>query len=129
MTTNKASCIPDRITKSMRSVFVPLLATCLAMMAPSMFAQGKLTGTVTNSATGRTLQGARVFIQGTGRQALTDEEGVYRFDDLPAGDVILSVSYTGLNTLEVPVQVRAEPMNRDVGLTSDIYMLSKFVVA
>src|SRR4051812_31532732 len=107
------------------SVF--LLFLCL--LVRTAFAE-TLTGTVTNSATGRTLEGARVVLTGTGREAVTDITGTYRFDNVPAGNATLSVSYTGLNTLEVPVQVSAGGQNRqDVGLTADIYMLSKFVVA
>lgn len=35
-----------------------------------------LIGTVTNQATGRTLEGARVVLQGTGRETLTDRKSV-----------------------------------------------------
>jgi len=68
-------------------------------------AQERLTGIVTNAATGRTLQGARVVIQGSSREAITDDQGVYRFSDAPAGNVALSVSYTGLETSVVPAVV------------------------
>ena len=93
-------------------------------------AQTTLTGTVTNTATSRTLEGARVVLVGTGRETVTDFAGTYRFDNVPPGNVELSVSYTGLNTLEVPVRVSATGRTiQDVGLTADIYQLSKFVVS
>lgn len=92
--------------------------------------QEAITGVVTNSATGRTLEGARVVLQGTGRETLTDAQGAYRFSDVAPGNVVLSVSYTGLNTVEIPVVVAAGAANRkDVGLTADVYTLSKFVVS
>ena len=98
--------------------------------APTANAQATLVGTVTNSATGRTLEGARVAIRGTNREALTDGQGVYRFDNLAPGDVALSVSYTGLDDAAVSAPVAPGAANRrDVGLTSDIYRMSQFVVA
>ncbi len=89
-----------------------------------------ITGVVTNSATGRTLEGARVVLKGTGRETLTDNQGAYRFSDVATGSAVVVVSYTGLNTVEIPVAVSPGTANRqDVGLTSDVYQLSKFVVA
>lgn len=91
--------------------------------------RGVLTGTVINVATGRTLEGARVAIGGTDRATYTDSQGVYRFDNLPPGAVTIAVSYTGLNTQQVFAEVSGGQNRRDVGLTSDIYTLGKFVVA
>lgn len=93
-------------------------------------AQATLTGTVTNSATGRTLEGARVVIKNTEREVITDSQGVYRLTNVSPGNVTLTVSYTGLNTTDVPVAVASDAVNRrDVGLTADIYRMDKFVVA
>jgi TonB-dependent receptor len=76
------------------------------------------------------LEGARVVLQGTGRELRTDSLGAYQFDNVPAGRLVLSVSYTGLNTLDVPVVFSpGAPARRDIGLTADIYMLNKFVVS
>lgn len=87
-------------------------------------------GTVNNAATHRTLEGARVVLQGTDREVLTDNLGVYRFGGLPAGEVTLLVSYTGLDTAPVTFRVApGETVRRDVKLTSSIYRLDQFVVA
>lgn len=92
--------------------------------------QTTLVGIVTNSATGRPLAGASVEIQGTGRSATTDGEGEYRFSNLPPGTLNLAVSYTGLDPAVVSADVRSGSANRrDVGLTAEIYRMSKFVVA
>lgn len=68
------------------SAFPRLLRACsapaaglvlLALLAPAVaFAQNALTGTVTNTATGRALEGARVTIAGTARETLTDAQGI-----------------------------------------------------
>ena len=106
------------------------LLMCFNLAAQSAFAQETLTGVVTNAATGRTLEGARVVLQGTGRETTTDRTGSYRFQNVAPGSVTVSVTYTGLNPLEIPVVVSAGGANRgDAKLTADIYTLSKFVVA
>ena len=89
-----------------------------------------LFGRVTNAATGRPLLGARVEVQGQDRVALTDGEGEYRFLGMSSGNVTLSVSYTLLDTAVIPVVIApGAATHRDVGLTAEIYRLSKFVVS
>ena len=109
--------------------FARFLACCFAFSLPA-FAQETLTGTVSNSATGQNLEGARVVLKGTGREVLTDSTGTYRFDNVTAGPAAVSVSYTGLKPADQTVDVRPGQPNRlDVGLTADIYQMSSFVVA
>jgi TonB-dependent receptor len=88
-----------------------------------------LTGIVTNAATGRTLEGARVILQGTGREVLTDRDGTFRLSEVPEGPARITVFYTGLDAAEISVPVTAGTNRRDVALTSGIYKLEKFVVA
>lgn len=101
----------------------------LTSTAQPAWAQATLTGQISNAATKRNLEGARVEIQGTGRVAFTDSEGIYRFTGLAPGAVSLVVSYTGLNQEIVPVDVRPDgSAHRDVALTSDVYVMGQFVV-
>jgi len=96
----------------------------------SQAALGTITGVVTNVATGRTLEGARVTIAGTGREVLTDNRGAYHLANVPPGSLTLSVSYTGLDTRTVPVSVAAGvSANYDIELTAEIYKMSQFVVS
>ncbi len=100
-----------------------------SLFASLAFAQGTITGTVTNSATGAILEGARVALKGTNREVTTDSLGVYRFDDVLLGSAVISVSYTGLKPVDTPVNVSRESTTRqNVGLTSDIYLMGSFVV-
>ena len=125
---NQRSNLPRR-TVLLPNAILALLLSC-GFAALSASAQERVTGIVTNAATGRALEGATVTIQGTSLKSITDEQGVYRFPDLPSGNVILSVAYTGLDTKTVPVAVTKGSANRnDVGLTSEIYKLGQFVVA
>ena len=114
---------------SLVAVVAPPLAVHAADSSSAQSGTSTLIGTVINSATSRTLEGARVVLVGTGREVATDITGTYRFDNVAPGSATLSVSYTGLNTVQVPVQVGASSSRQDVGLTSDIYTLNKFVVS
>ncbi|MSU73478.1 MAG: hypothetical protein EXS43_14260, partial [Opitutus sp.] len=51
----------------------------LGFAAQSALAQGTLVGRVTNSATGKPLEGARVELKGTTRFTDVDSTGEYRF--------------------------------------------------
>jgi hypothetical protein len=70
-----------------------IVLAALALSSAAL-AQRTVTGVVTNAATGANLEGARNGLQGTAREVLTFR--TYRFDQLPAGNVVLPVSYTGL---------------------------------
>jgi TonB-dependent receptor len=106
------------------------VAIVIGSSAQPLTAQGTLVGQVQNTATKTYLQGARVEIQGTGRVEITDSEGFYRFTHVPPGPVTLVASYTGLKTEVIQLNVAATgPTRRDVGLTSDIYVMGQFVVS
>ena len=89
-----------------------------------------LTGTVTNAATNRTLEGARVVLVGSDRETLTDGQGIYRFANVNPGAVTLALSYTGLDPVDVRVVVAAGvPTRQDVKLTSEIYKMGAVTIS
>lgn len=89
-----------------------------------------LSGRVINAATTVYLEGALVSLSGTNRTALTDREGWFQFSGLPAGPVIVEVSYTGLTPQRIPALLSpGERVALDVRLTSDIYVMDAFTVA
>jgi TonB-dependent receptor len=89
-----------------------------------------LTGTVTNAATGATLEGARVVVRDRNLETTTDALGIYRFEGIASGNVVIVASYTGLLPSEAAVTVApGSSTRRDLGLTADIYRLSSFVVS
>ncbi len=112
-----------------RSAARVALLWLVAIVSPAL-GQGSLSGTITNAATGATLEGARVVLQGKGLETTSDSLGVYRFENIPAGPVVVVVSYTGLAVTEMAAEIAATgAARRDVGLTADIYKLSSFVVS
>jgi TonB-dependent receptor len=108
----------------------PLAAALLSCLTSSWaLAQAPVSGTVTNSATGATLEGARVVLKGTSIETSTDSQGIYRFESVPPGSAVVLVTYTGLAPAESTVNVvGTAPVKLDVGLTADIYKMSSFVV-
>jgi iron complex outermembrane recepter protein len=94
---------------------------------------GALSGRVMNSASGAFLGRARVTIEGTQLEALTDSSGEYRFASVPAGLVRLHVFYTGLPPSTSNVSIAPGQSNvHDVSIApsgaSDVVELDAFVV-
>ena len=84
---------------------------------------GSLTGRVGDE-TGEALFGANIVVKGPAiegrRGAITDAQGYYLIDQLPAGIYELTISYIGYETRTVPnVEIRAgERVTRDFVLTA-----------
>ena len=96
-----------------------------------------LTGRVENSATDQYLHNARVVVAGTDLVGFTDESGTFRLPGVPAGARVLRVFYTGLDPVEVRIDVPAAgEVRRDVDLAPSapgtdpaVVKLGRFVVS
>ncbi len=110
-------------------------AFALLLGATAAFAQsddtGSILGRVRNSASGSVLQGASVTVSGTERFfVLTDANGTFRLNHVPAGQRNLVVNYTGLNTAHRSVTVVPnEQVEVAIDLSSEIYSLETFQVS
>ncbi|WP_414661342.1 TonB-dependent receptor [Horticoccus sp. 23ND18S-11] len=105
-------------------------AFAFALSALAAAETATITGIVSNAATGRTLEGARVSLRGTDRETVTDGLGSYRLGPLPDGPVVLVISYTGLDAVEFPLTATAgATLRQDAKLTASIYKMGQFVVA
>src|SRR4051812_4319982 len=90
---------------------------------------GVVTGTVSNTATGNLLEGAKVEVPQLGVTALTDNTGRFVLTGLPAGTHDVMVSYIGLDTTRGQVTLTAgQRAVRDFSLTTGIYQLDAFKV-
>lgn len=70
-------------------------------------AAGVISGRVFNAASGSALVNARVALEGTAREAITDESGSFRFANVAAGQARITVSYLGLQPQTATVSVPA----------------------
>lgn len=77
--------------------------TAILFASQLLFSQTRirtqLTGKVTDAKTGEALQGASVVIADSRIGTSTNNEGVFNFNNLPAGHAILEVSHAGYETL------------------------------
>ncbi len=108
-----------------------LTLLALALLSPTLRAADStsISGTVSNTATGNLLPGAKVEIPSLGRSALADITGRYVFSDVPSGTHELVATYIGLDAAKSTVSVSAgQRATRDFDLTSGIYRLDAFKV-
>ena len=111
-----------------RGAFLPLfaLAFLFACLAPRPLgaqnqANGTIEGRVFNTTSGEYVENARLTIEGTNRETLSDSGGFYRFASVPAGAVRVRVFYTGLAVQTERVAVVAGqvvPRDFSLGATS-----------
>src|SRR5262245_24362671 len=107
------------------------LGTTLALLAGnplvSATAATSITGRVSNAATGESLPGASVRVEGSNIVTTSEPGGLYNLA-LPPGDHTLVVSYSGLDVARVPVAVGTTPLVKNVELSSGIYVLDPVAV-
>ena len=88
-----------------------LALLCLGFFPATTIAQAPGTGTIEgrvfNAATGNSLVNARVSLEGTTREIITDESGSYRLTGVPAGPARLHVFYVGMARESATVNVSA----------------------
>ena len=76
----------------------------LVMISSFMFAQGSVSGTVTDGA-GNALFGANVTVEGTSSGAATAADGSYSVDGVSSGAYTVTASYIGYESASVSVNV------------------------
>jgi iron complex outermembrane recepter protein len=98
-------------------------------LQPAASGTGSVTGRVRNEGTGVYLEGARVQVAGTHLQAVTERDGWFIIENVPAGTVYLNVAYTGLDPQQLTVVVESGgTTTRDIPLTSSVYMMDPYTV-
>ncbi len=118
-----------------------LVASLLALSAAAgaqTAATGAIEGRVFDPRRGEFLENARVSVEGTALQALTNGIGSYRLAGVPAGTVKIVAFYTGLGTQTETVTVAGgQTVQRDItfavgrtgAVSGDVVKLDSFVVS
>ena len=86
-----------------------LLALVLFVAAP-LWAQLTFSGKVVDASHGRSLQGASVRLEGTTIGTATDHDGHFILKNVPAGEYILRVTFTGFESVREQVKSSCEGM-------------------
>ncbi len=113
-----------------------LLTVCAVFAAPRLsLAQtttGSIEGRVLNPDNGEFVENARITVEGTALETLTDATGVYRLPRVPVGTARVTAFRTGAPALTHPVTIAAgATVTRDFALTtsaSSAVKLAEFVV-
>jgi TonB-dependent receptor len=105
---------------TLRFIGLVLLAGLLAgNLSAQSAGTGTIEGRVLNTGTSRYVANARVTVDGTNLEALTDDFGNFRLTGVPAGEVKLTTVYTGLDTDTATVNVTAgQTLTHNIDLTS-----------
>lgn len=109
-------------TKNMirKNLFSRLAASALLLLSPTVKAAvgtGTIEGRVFNPRSGAVAENARVSLEGSEQVAFTDADGIFRLDNIPAGDVRLRIFYTGyLPQFEMISVVAGQTTRRDINL-------------
>ena len=105
------------------------ITTLLSLPAPAAYAAnasgspvatstGTIEGRVQNVMTGSYLNNARVEVKGTNARAFTDEFGRYRLTNVPSGQAMIEVVYTGMESRTIAVNVApGQSLTQEVGLS------------
>ena len=76
-----------------------ILIIVLCVFPVSLFADtGILTGKVVSETTGEPIPGVNVFLEGTSLGAITDIEGLFRFENVPIGEYNLRIEFIGFES-------------------------------
>lgn len=108
---------------------------CLAVLASLAFTSaavaqtGTVTGQVTDAASGRPLESAQVYIEGTALGTLTNSAGRYLFVNAPPGSVVVIAELVGYRSASETVTVAAgQTATVDFGLSVTAIQLDQIVV-
>ena len=110
---------------------VHLMMICLLILPCMLVAQtGKISGTITDEATGDRLPMANIVVQGTDRGAAADMNGEYVILNVPIGKVTLVVSYVGYTkvTIENVLVKSGETTIKEVSLSVEAKQLDEVVI-
>ncbi|MBT3216863.1 MAG: TonB-dependent receptor [Candidatus Marinimicrobia bacterium] len=94
----------------------------------ALYAQGSISGTVTDASTGNGLAGANVVVDGTNMGAAANASGTYSIDNVPAGTYIVTASVIGYESSSEPVTVSDDAITADFSLASTVISLSALEV-
>ncbi|TAH21183.1 MAG: carboxypeptidase-like regulatory domain-containing protein [Cytophagales bacterium] len=84
--------------------------------AQSVGEEGRITGIVTDFATGKPMEFVNVFIANTMRGTMTDEKGSFAIDKIPFGTQEIICSFVGYEPHRSQIKITSEPVKLTISL-------------
>ncbi len=107
--------LPSRIARHCLAVLGAVVFA--ALLSAQAVSTGSIEGRVFNARRGEYVENARITVDGSNQQVLTDSTGQYRLTDIPAGTVTLKIFFTGLgSSSEVVAVTPGQTVQRDITL-------------
>ena len=101
----------------------------LGLAGPLEAQTGRITGRIVNATTNRPLAGVQVFVPPTGIGNLTDQDGRYLLQNVPAGTVTVTAQLVGYRQGEMRVEVRSgETTTANLQLEETAIALDEIVI-
>ena len=96
-------------------MFKLIMAFTGLLWTTGLYAQYSISGTVRDQQQNDTLGGATVELDNTGRTTITNENGLFSFDNVPAGNYTVVIRFVGYAQKRIPLN-----LNADVNLQIDM---------
>lgn len=100
----------------------------LLFSASSAFAQGSISGTVTDQQSGQTLPGTNVSIEGLNMGASADTEGRYSITNIPEGTHTLVASFIGYQKFSSEIEITGGEQTLNIEMVPDVIGMEDVVV-
>lgn len=103
---------------------------CIWLSSFVAYGQGSLHGVIKEEGANQFLSGAYVVLKGTPHFAISNEQGAFHFNSLPAGTYSLEVSFVGYQSLVREVQiVNQQPLRVELALPVGTVQLADVVIS
>lgn len=104
------------------------VALTLALAPAAALAQGTIRGRVTEQGSGQALQGVQIAVVGGGQTVVTNQQGAYVLNNVPAGQRTVRATRIGYSAQTRTVTVGAAPAEANFTLGADVLGLDEVVV-
>lgn len=104
------------------SLLVFLIAT------GNLIGQNIISGVVLNNENKEPLSGANIIIEELGKGVSTDDNGEFRFENVPSGKYIIRVSFVGFKDQKLDIQVNDKDLKFEIKIVSSAVAMDKIII-
>jgi hypothetical protein len=120
----------EQLVEKMKKMKKNALAFLFIIGCFTLFGQSSIRGLVTDQATGETMPGVKISLDGTQKMALTDFDGKFTLNNIPEGKYSITAKYATYNTKTITdVEVKTgEPTVLNIAMGSAVSEQQEVVV-